>query len=112
VDISNGIDAVLNWNPVTHNIYSTPLTPDGYLILYNETPYEDDHYYYFLGRSYTTSYTHHDVAEFRDQMYYRIKAYKNYRADDEALLDDLIRLSKTKSLLWKDALDLLEMGGN
>lgn len=83
VNASNNVDAVIAWDAVTQTIppYNSPITPDGYIILYNETPYEDDQFYYFLGRSYTTTYTHHDVAEFRDQMYYKVLAYKNYRGD-------------------------------
>jgi hypothetical protein len=41
IDISNNIDAVITWQPVTETVYSTPITPDGYMVLYNETPYED-----------------------------------------------------------------------
>ena len=57
-------------------------------MLYNETPYEDDHFHYFLGRSYTTTYTHLDVAEFRNQMFYKVVAYKNYRGDVDNVLAD------------------------
>ncbi|MDY0151159.1 MAG: hypothetical protein RBS43_02660 [Candidatus Cloacimonas sp.] len=80
VNISNTVDAVITWNPVTQTIYSTPITPDGYLVLYNETPYEDnDNLYYFLWDVTTgTSFTHPRVALHRDQMYYRVVAYKDY----------------------------------
>lgn len=90
VNTSNGIDAVITWQPVTENLYHSPLTPDGYIVLYNETPYEDDQFYYFLGRSYTTTFTHHDVAEFRNQMFYRVVAYKNYRGDVDNVLQPAI----------------------
>jgi len=86
VDTSNGVDAVITWQPVTQNIYNNPMSPDGYIVLYNETPYEDDQFYYFLGRSYTTTYTHNDVAEFRSQMFYKVLAYKNYRGDVDNIL--------------------------
>lgn len=78
VDTSNNVDAVLSWNAVTQTIYNTPITPDGYIVLYNETPYEDDQFYYFLTETANLSYTHQRVARFRNQMFYRIVAYKDY----------------------------------
>ncbi len=80
VDISNEVDAVITWDPVTQTIYGTPITPDGYIVLYNESPYEEnDHFYYFLWNVTSgTSFTHPCVADFRDQMYYRVVAYKDY----------------------------------
>ena len=49
MDISNGVDAVIGWQPVTQTIYGGPIVPDGYIVLYNETPYEDDdNLYYYL----------------------------------------------------------------
>jgi hypothetical protein len=80
VDISNNVDAVLNWQAVTHTIppYNGDITPDGYIVLYNETPYEDEQFYYFLTETNGLSYTHQRVARFRDQMFYRIVAYKDY----------------------------------
>lgn len=112
VDISNAIDAVISWDAVTQTIYGTPIVPDGYIVLYNQSPYEyDDHFYYFLGRSYTTGYTHHDVAEFRDQMYYRVQAYKYYTRGQLELLD-LLAAGAGQPLLWRDVLELLHQGGD
>ena len=107
VDILNGLDAVISWQPVTQTIYGTPITPDGYIVLYNETPYEDEQFFYFLGRTFTTSYTHHDVAEFRDQMFYRVVAYKYYRDEDFRRLE---LLAGERSLPWGEALLLLTGG--
>ncbi|MGB4310203.1 MAG: hypothetical protein WBI94_07980 [Candidatus Cloacimonadaceae bacterium] len=114
VDTSNNQDAVITWQPVTQNIYNSPLTPDGYIVLYNETPYEDDHFYYFLGRSYTTTYTHLDVAEFRNQMFYKVVAYKNYRGDVDNVLADLLAKPDTKISLaeLKTAIHSYNMGGD
>lgn len=78
VNTSNNVDAVLSWNAVSETIYNTPITPDGYIVLYNETPYEADQFYYFLTETSLLSYTHLRVARFRSQMFYRIVAYKDY----------------------------------
>jgi len=114
VNTANGLDAVITWQPVTQNIYNSPLTPDGYIVLYNETPYEDDQYYYFLGRSYTTAYTHHDVAEFRNQMFYKVLAYKNYRGDVDNVIQAALANPDAKISLaeLKAALRSYTVGGD
>jgi len=113
VDTSNNQDAVITWQPVTHNIYDTPLTPDGYIVLYNETPYEDDRFYYFLGHSDTTTFTHQHVAQFRDQMFYKVVAYKNYRGDVDHVLASLLANPDTKISLaeLKAAIHSYNIGG-
>jgi hypothetical protein len=113
VDTSDNQNALISWEAVTQSIppYNSPITPDGYIVLYNETPYEDDRLYYFLGRSFTTSYTHQDVVEFRDQMFYRIKAYKNYSREESAALESLVQRQDAQALLWQDALDIIRQGG-
>ena len=115
VDISNNVDALLSWTAVSQTIppYNSPITPDGYIILYNESPYEqDEHFYYFLGRSFgiNTNYIHHDVTEFRNQMFYRVTAYKNYTREDAEALDSLVQKSKTERIAWPQAKAIL-MGG-
>lgn len=79
VDITNTVDAIITWQPVTQTIYGTPITPDGYIVLYNETAYENnDHLYYYLWDVTTgTTFTHVGVARRRAQMYYRVVAYKD-----------------------------------
>jgi len=113
VNTSNNIDAVISWDPVTHTIlpYNTPITPDGYIVLYNETPYEDEHFYYFLGRSFTTNYTHRDVVEFRAQMFYKVVAYKNYTREEEEALNSLLTMRHARPILWRDALTQIRQGG-
>ena len=89
VDVSNGEDAVLTWLPVTHTVYGTPITPDGYIVLFNETPYENAQFYYFLGETAGLTYTHHRVALFRSQMFYRVLAYVDPDGRITALVDSL-----------------------
>ena len=112
VDVSNGVDAILSWNPVTETIYNTPIIPDGYIILYNETPYEDDeNRYYFLGFSPTPNYTHQHVATFRDVYYYSVKSYKNFSARQLALLDQLSAKNSSKPLTWGQVKSQLQKQG-
>jgi hypothetical protein len=91
VDIANEVDAVITWQPVTQTIYGTPIVPDGYIVLYNETVGTTDEDYYFLGATAGTTLTHHRVAEFRLRMFYRVVAYKDY---DGRLTETLARLAK------------------
>lgn len=113
VDTSNNLDAVISWQAVTQNIYNSPMTPDGYIVLYNETPYEDEQFYYFLGRSYGLNYTHQDVAEFRSQMFYKVLAYKNYRGDVDEILQPFLQNRELKLSLseFKARLRLHSAGG-
>lgn len=80
VNTTNGIDAIVTWQPVTQNIYNSPLTPDGYIVLYNESPYEhDEHFYYYLWDVTSgTTFTHGGVMRRRGEMFYRVVAYKDY----------------------------------
>jgi len=80
VNTANGIDAILTWQPVTQTIYNTPIIPDGYIALYNESPYEhDEHFYYYLWDvSSGTTFTHGGVMRRRGEMFYRVVAYKDY----------------------------------
>lgn len=76
-----GSDAILSWEPVTTTIYDTPIEPDGFIVLYNETPYEDEHFYYYLSFSTECNYLHYRVAQYRQQMFYRVVAVKDYREE-------------------------------
>jgi hypothetical protein len=98
VDISNNVDAVISWQPVTQTIYGSPIVPDGYIVLYNETPYEDDdHFYYYLWDvTDATSFTHSGVARRRDQMYYRVVAYKDIDGRMAVILAGAKASSNTK----------------
>lgn len=110
IDLSNEIDAVISWTEVDTTIFGTPIEVDGYIVLYNETAYEDSmQCYYFLGatNSSITTYTHYRVAEFREQMFYKIVAYKDYRGNISQILVNLPQQNKrlnlpNEKLAWTD----------
>jgi len=106
IDTSNGIDVILNWAVVDTTILGTPIIVDGYIVLYNETAYEDSlQCYYFLAYSTNTSYTHQHVAEFRQQMYYHVVAFKDYRGEMRELLLDITKQNNRNSIskiIWKE----------
>lgn len=113
VDTSDNLHAHLTWDAVTQTIppYNSPITPDGYIVLYNETPYEDDRLYYFLGSCPDTSYTHHNVVQFRSQMFYKVLAYKLFSREEAFALESLSLAEKSAPILWRDALHSIRQGG-
>lgn len=95
-----GNDAIITWEAVTETIYGSPITPDGYIVLYNETPYEDENYYYFLNFVPETSYTHTFVALFRPSMFYRVVAVKFYRESEREAVAGL--RNGEDRITWKE----------
>lgn len=95
-----GNDAFISWLPVTQTIYGTPMTPDLYVVLYNETPYEDDNYYYYLTSTENLSTIHTRVALFRDAMFYRVVAVKFNREGESDVLAALN--SSREEILWSE----------
>ncbi len=61
-------------------------------------------YYYFLGatNSGVLTYTHQRVAEFREQMYYKVVAYKDYRGNMKNMLAELAAHADKNALTWKE----------
>ncbi len=112
VDISNNVDAVITWQAVTQTIppYNTPITPDGYIVLYNETPYEDDQFYYFLAMTTGLSHIHPWVARFRSQMFYKVLAFKDYRGTLANLCAELSR-DKDAKHTWGEIVQALATEG-
>jgi hypothetical protein len=113
LEITNSSDVLLAWDEVTQTIppYDTPITPDGYIILCNEGPDEnDEQFYYFLGRSYSTNYTHQNAAEVWNRMFYRVTAYKNYTPEDSLALEALVQQSQTQRIPWLQVKKILIEG--
>ena len=71
-----GSDAIVQWSPTNSDINGYPLLPDGYVVLNSEIPDQDD-YFFFLASVTDTVYTHLDVAQWSDQMFYKLFSYVN-----------------------------------
>lgn len=80
VEIANSRDAIISWDAVTQTILGTPILPDAYLVLYNQTSdAANEAAYYFLEEvAAAGSITHHNVARHAAHMYYRVVAVKYY----------------------------------
>ncbi len=77
--ITIGNDAQISWDQVTEDIFGNSITPNGYIVLYNESPNSVEEDFYFLQYvSDSTAYTHQNVGYFRDNMYYQVKTYISY----------------------------------
>jgi len=95
-------DAVISWSAVDTTIFGDPITPDGYIVLYSEN--EED--YFFLELVADTTHTHHNVAEFRDQMFYQVVSYINYSREQIEYLEWLN--NSQKKIKWIDVKRELE----
>jgi len=103
LNISNGIDAVLSWLPVTQDMLGQPLSPQGYIVLFSENPNADQDDYYFLGETAGLGYTHHRVVLFRDNMYYRVLAWLD---QDGRMTDRLNHLEALQSWIQPFSKDI------
>ena len=99
----DSLDAIITWNPVDTTIYGTPITPDGYILLYCETA---DSVFYYLHFTSDTTYTHYRVAKFRDQMYYKVLSYIDLNKNNIEYLSDLNDLKKRIS--WRELRNKLD----
>ncbi|MEA1972162.1 MAG: hypothetical protein U9N34_02555 [Candidatus Cloacimonadota bacterium] len=100
VDVSNGIDAVISWNAVTQNTEGEEVIPDGYIVLYNEVPTEEENedFYYFLGATSNLTMTHFRVAEFREQQFYMVVAYIDHNGRSERIITNYeLRMKNSKN---------------
>ncbi len=76
ISITENLSAQLTWSPVDTTIYGNPVTPDWYLIFYNELDPLVDDFWYYQGATSGTEYTHLLAAQFADVMNYRVVAWK------------------------------------
>jgi hypothetical protein len=96
VQISIGENnAVITWDAVTENIYHQAIVPDGYIVLYNEIPEDEDYFWFLAFVSDGLTCTHYDVAHFRTHMFYKVVAYIEQERGD---LEQLLQLSKTDEM--------------
>jgi len=70
-------DAIITWDAVMQNIDNSPITPDGYLVLFSENPGTNDDNYFFLGFTTDLTYTHRYVAQYSSNMFYKVEATLN-----------------------------------
>ncbi|MDD2543853.1 MAG: fibronectin type III domain-containing protein [Candidatus Cloacimonetes bacterium] len=105
VEVISEQDAIISWDPVTitEPPSSMPITPDGYIVLFNDTPDQDEESYQFLGNSLTTSFTHHNVTTLPDRMFYRVVAYKNDSRESASAMKDLLQRCSEMKISWGKA---------
>lgn len=72
-----GNNALVEWNPVTTNIYGTSLNPDLYIVLYSEDANDSTYWFLTTVPGNQTSYIHQNVVRFRQHMYYHVIAWKD-----------------------------------
>lgn len=98
------IDMMISWDAVTQTIFDTPIEPDFYLVFYNGSPDEDSEYYFFHGATTGLSYTHQQVGQFAEHMFYRVRSYKYYGTRSL----DLSRLNLLQGMSEREVLEMLQ----
>ncbi len=68
-----GNDAIITWGAVTQNEAGQTITPDGYVILYSETPDATEDDYLFLTFTIESEFTHARVVQYSDYMFYMVE---------------------------------------
>ncbi len=91
-------DAVITWTAVDTTIFGDPITPDGYIVKYNEMV--DDEHFWFLAFTTETTHTHEFVAQYSTQMFYKVIAIVNYTREQIEYLES-INNSREK-VKWSD----------
>jgi len=76
ISISNG-DVHLSWTPVTSTTDGTLITPDSYLVLYNESNTDTSDFFVLSEVTNGVSYIHHRSLGSTPQGFYLVKAVKN-----------------------------------
>ena len=82
-------NANVSWDAVVENECGSAITPDGYIIRYNETATELDEDFYFLNFTNQLNYVHTFVAQYSPQMFYRVFAVKHYSREQIEYLESL-----------------------
>ncbi len=86
VEIGEDLSAQLTWSPVDSTIYGNPVTPDFYLVFYNEDdPYSEEDWYY-LNAVPGTEFEHFRAAQFSDLINYRVEAWVDIAGRVEELV--------------------------
>jgi len=100
----NGFNAVLSWSPITQDDQGNPFDPDTYLVLYSENASSREDDFFFHGATPDTTYTHYDVARYRNRMFYRVvgvnSEVRKAIADFDNNLKTPITLKQIKDHLW------------
>ena len=81
-----GNNSILSWSVVDTTITGLTINPDGYIVLNSRYPYSE---YTFLSFTPDTTYTHYYVAQYRNQMFYRVIALINLTRDQISYLEGL-----------------------
>jgi len=91
---------------VDTTIVGDPISLAGYVITYSEIP--DDDYFWFLGFTTNTNYTHQDVAQYSTQMFYQIEVIVDLFRDEIKYLNELT--NSQDKIMWMDVKKRLRKG--
>jgi len=101
---ASGYDVTVVWDPVTTSVIGMPLSPDGYVVLYNQNPVNSLENYYFLAFTTALRYTHTWVGQYSPRMYYRVMAVKNTTRGD---MVEILKACEGRNLSWREVKEML-----
>ena len=99
-------NAIISWTEVDTTDCGSAITPDGYIVKYNETVSEEDEDFYFLNYTTELSLVHTYVAQFSPQIFYRVIAFKDYSREQIEYLEELNH--SQKRIKWSEVEQNLE----
>jgi len=74
----DGNNFIISWEAVTETIFDNPIDTDFYLVFSCDSAENDANYYWLIGSTPDLSFTDNlDYSNYR-QLFYRVRAYKNY----------------------------------
>lgn len=102
--VMNGNDAVICWDAVTETEEHIPIVPDYYLVFFNGSS-DPDGLFYFLASVSGLTYSHFTVGLHSPNMFYRVRAYKNYGRGEA----DIVSLGIVPGMKEEEVLRLLNV---
>lgn len=94
-----GYDAVISWEEFTVMNNGIPSPAELYIVLYSEKADASPDDYYFHGVTEATTYTHYQVARFRQHMFYRVVGLSGVTRQSVC---DMLQRSDANPYTWKE----------
>ena len=93
-------DATISWDAVTQTVHGIAVTPDFYVINYNDDPNVSPDEYLHLTATTNLSIVHSRVVQFAPQMFYQVIAIKDY--EGQYFKMPLMNKLKSEKTTWKN----------
>ena len=93
-------NATISWDAVTETVHGIPVTPDLYVINYNDDPNANPEDYLHLTATTNLNHIHNYVVQFADQMFYQVIAIRDYEEQYTSRMTSVNQLEI--KITWED----------